>query len=280
ILTVHDTCIYTHSGLYPSGIRWRMDKLIGSKIRKAKLIICSSENTRNLVSDIFRISSERLQVVYPGVSDDLRPVTSETSLQVIKSVYNIHSPYILFVGQLRLHSKNILRLLEAFRHFRQETGADIKLVLVGKRAWSTRELDEAILSLQLQNDVHELGHIYAQHLHILYSAAEMLVLPSLCEGFGFPVVEAMACGCPVITSNVSCLPEVAGGAALLVNPYSVQDIANAMQMIVSDSALRASLRDKGLKRAEFFSWKRTACQTLSAYERAFSQARWPVTAGT
>jgi glycosyltransferase involved in cell wall biosynthesis len=188
----------------------------------------------------------------------------------LEATYAIRERYVLFVGQLKTRSKNLLRLLEAFRQFRAEAGEPFRLVMVGRRNRTTVGLDEAVERLALKDHVVELGHVPDADLPLLYSGAEMLAFPSLCEGFGFPVIEAMACGTPVVTSKVSCLPEVAGGAALLVDPYSVEDIAAGMHRVFRDAALREDLCARGFERAKFFSWERTARQTLEAYERAAS----------
>jgi glycosyltransferase involved in cell wall biosynthesis len=164
--------------------------------------------------------------------------------------------------------KNIIRMLEAFHHFRHEVKSEIKLVLAGTKSWTSEGIDETIERLKLKDHVIELGYVNNHDLPVLYSGAEMFVFPSLWEGFGIPVIEAMACSTPVLTSNNSALPEVAGGAAVLIDPYSVEDIASGMYKLFSDATLRQSLRAKGLERAKFFTWRRTAQQTLEAYKRA------------
>jgi glycosyltransferase involved in cell wall biosynthesis len=138
--------------------------------------------------------------------------------------------------------------------------------VVGARKWKYSPIFETVKQLGLENHVHFMGFVPEDELPALYNGADLFVFPSLYEGFGLPVLEAMACGTPVITSNVSSLPEVAGNAALLVDPYNVDELADAMRRILSDPALAADLRARGLERAQQFSWERTAQETLAVYK--------------
>jgi glycosyltransferase involved in cell wall biosynthesis len=274
VFTMHDIGMFTHPEFYhPSHLR-RLRKPILEGLKKARLILCVSGETRDLVAERFGVPDERLTVVYNGVDDRFRPAPPAQVRSLLDTAYQLRHPYILFVGQLKVVSKNLIRLLEAFSIFRREVKSDLKLVLAGRRPTyergSTESIDAALDRLGLRDEVFELGHVTDQDLPLLYSGAEMFLFPSLLEGFGLPVIEAMACGTPVITSNISCMPEVAGGAALLINPHSAQDIAEGIHRLASDSALRDSLRSKGLSRAGDFSWHRTAEQTLAAYQRSVS----------
>jgi glycosyltransferase involved in cell wall biosynthesis len=181
--------------------------------------------------------------------------------------YGITRPYALFVGQMKAR-KNITRILEAFKRVRDNGDHELSLVMAGHRGHTSDNIDQNISRLGLADHVIEPGHVKQEHLPALYGAAEMLVFPSLFEGFGFPVIEAMACGTPVVTSNISALPEVAGDAALLVDPHSVEEISAAMTRLRDDSVLRSSLRTRGLTRAKEFTWKRAAEQTCLAYRQA------------
>jgi glycosyltransferase involved in cell wall biosynthesis len=201
------------------------------------------------------------------VGEDFQPIEPALARRTLADNYGIVEPYALFVGQLKAR-KNIARILEAFARFRLESRSELRLVLAGRRDWSSAGMDEVIDRWKLRGQVIELGHLAHPDLAVLYSGARMLVFPSLWEGFGIPVIEAMACGTPVITSNNSCLPEIAGDAALLVDPYSVEAIAEAIYRLDTDAALRQTLREKGLQRARAFSWRRTAEQTLAAYRVA------------
>lgn len=267
LLTLHDLTTFQNPEFYHPLIRWRLNRAISRGLKKARRILCVSACVRDTVSETFGISSDRLAVVHHGVSNDFRPVPLELAQQLLLREYGMSRRYLLFVGQMKAR-KNIIRILEAFSQFRNETRSDVSLVLAGRRGHTAEGIDESVTRLHLEKDVIELGHVKAEHLPALYSAAEMLIFPSLFEGFGFPVIEAMACNTPVITSNVSALPEVAGDAAILVDPLSVDDIAGAIYGLYTDAQLRQTLRKKGLARAKHFSWARTARETLDAYSGA------------
>jgi glycosyltransferase involved in cell wall biosynthesis len=234
---------------------------------RSRITLCVSENVRDHVAEAFKIPRDRLPVVYHGVGEEFRPAPKGQAREWMRRRYNIDSPYLLFVGQLKAR-KNIVRMIHAFAELRREWKPDLKLVLAGRRIWTSGGIDEAIREHRLQNHVVELGHLDLQDLPAVYAGAEVFLFPTLWEGFGIPVVEAMACGTPVVTSNLSCLPEVAGDAAVLVNPYSIEDIAAGVHRFLSDTTLQAAFRTKGLERAKQFTWKRSAEKTLEAYKLA------------
>jgi len=269
VLTLHDLTTFQNPEYYHPLIRWRLNRAISRGLQKARKIVCVSACVRDMVSEAFGVSMDRLSVVHHGVSDAFHPVPVNEARDLLQRDYGIRGRYLLFVGQMKAR-KNILRILEAFSQFRNETRSDTNLVLVGRRGHTSDGIAATITRLRLEKSVIELGHVKDEHLPSLYSAAEMLVFPSLFEGFGFPVIEAMACNTPVITSNVSALPEVAGGSAVLVDPLSVDDIASAIYRLHSDHRLRESLQQKGLARAKHFSWARTAQETIAAYAGAAS----------
>jgi len=267
VFTMHCFSNFVHPEFYHPLVRWRLNGLIRRGLERARVILCVSRNVRDLVAETFKSSEGRLAVVYNGVGEDFQPIEPALARRTLADNYGIVEPYALFVGQLKAR-KNIARILEAFARFRLESRSELRLVLAGRRDWSSAGMDEVIDRWKLRGQVIELGHLAHPDLAVLYSGARMLVFPSLWEGFGIPVIEAMACGTPVITSNNSCLPEIAGDAALLVDPYSVEAIAEAIYRLDTDAALRQTLREKGLQRARAFSWRRTAEQTLAAYRVA------------
>jgi len=172
----------------------------------------------------------------------------------------------LYVGKLEAR-KNISRLLRAFHQFQQRTKSDLKLILAGRRFWDLDDIDRTIAELNIASSIRELGYVPDQDLRPLYSGSEFFVFPSLWEGFGFPIVEAMKSGAPVITSNISCLPEIAGDAAELVDPESVDQIADAMVKLSSDPTLCSQMIQKGLEQGQKFTWESAAQKTVAAYER-------------
>lgn len=269
VLTMHDISTIVHPEFYPPALRWRTNTLMRRGLRHARQILCVSASVRDDVAAYWGIPPERLAVAYHGVDPRFQPLEPTQARAMVRQTHGIDQPYILYVGRLE-QRKNIVRLLEAFHRVRHAGHAEVKLVLIGRREWVWEEIDTTMARLGLREHVLELGFFEHHTLPAFYSAAEMLVFPSLWEGFGLPVLEAMACGCPVITSNLTCLPEVAGGAALLVDPYAVDDLAQAMQRVLTDTACRAALRVRGLERARFFTWQQTAQQTLAAYARALA----------
>jgi glycosyltransferase involved in cell wall biosynthesis len=267
VFTMHDDSMFRHPEFYPPAIRWRLQNLVRRGLKRARLVLCISESVRASVAEAFRLPEERLAVVYHGVDPRFGPRPLDLVRRELAQRYGLHEPYTLFVGRLTAR-KNPVRMLEAFHRFRQEAKCPVKLVLAGNRSWTAEGFDEAMTRLGLQDSVIELGHVPDEDLPWLYCGALMLVFPSLWEGFGLPVIEAMASGTPVITSNVSSLPEVAGDAAVLVDPYSTDAIGDAMTRVFQDPGLRETLRARGLERARRFVWGETARQTLAAYTRA------------
>ena len=268
VFTHHCFSTFAHPEFYNPAILLRLNRLILTGLRHARRILCVSRNVLELTAQDLGIPRERMEVVYNGVGEHFQPVPRTQAADVLRLRYGIVDPFVLFVGKLEPR-KNVARAIEAFHHFRHETGGDIKLVLVGRRTAATNtSIDEALERWKMREHVVELGYLTSYVLPFLYSAAEMLLFPSLWEGFGIPLIEAMACGTPAIASNLSSLPEVAAGAALLVDPYSVDEIAAAMHALHSDGALRQELRAKGLERAKDFDWEKTARETLRAYTRA------------
>jgi glycosyltransferase involved in cell wall biosynthesis len=182
--------------------------------------------------------------------------------------YGVEPPYILYVGALESR-KNLPRLLEAYARLRAWS-PQWRLVIVGARKWKFSPIFDTVQRLALEGHVTFTGYVADEHLPALFTGADLFAFPSLYEGFGLPVLEAMACGAPVVTSNTSSLPEVAGDAALLVDPYDVEQIAQAMWLVLSQPALAAQLRAKGLARAAQFTWERTARETIAVYERVLA----------
>jgi glycosyltransferase involved in cell wall biosynthesis len=264
LFTVHGFDMFAHPEFYPTVVRWRLNRLIRTGLRNAKVVLCVSHAVKDLLADKFKISQDRLRVVHNAVGEHFRPVAPEIVRRTLAQSYGIDGPYVLYVGKLQA-CKNVVRILETFHRFRHEVDPNIKLVLVGKKTWTSSDIAKTIERLKLERHVLEIGYARNEDLPVLYSGASMFVFPSLSEGFGMPVLEALACGVPVITSNVDALPEVTGDAALHVNPYSIDDIGSAMQRVFTDHQLRESLRARGFDRAKGFTWRGTAEQTLAAY---------------
>lgn len=265
--TLHCSSPFIHPEFFPPLIRARIKALTRRGMNTARHIICVSQNVLDLAADYYQVPRERMSVVHNGVGEHFRAIP-DSDAQPFLDRYRIERPYMLFIGRYETR-KNILRTIEAFDIFRREAAPDMKLVLAGAQSWAGSAVDRLIGQRGLRANIIEPGYISNADLPNIYSAAEVFVFPSLWEGFGIPVVEAMASGTPVLTSNLSSLPEVAADAALFVDPYSIDDIALGMEKLYRDEGLRHSLREKGLRRAADFSWRRTAEQTLDVYGRRF-----------
>jgi glycosyltransferase involved in cell wall biosynthesis len=257
--------MFERPDFYPAAVRWRLKALTSMGIRSSELILCVSETVRQRAAERFRIDDDRLAVVHLGVHPRFRPRSQKETREYLAG-QGITEPYFLFCGRWE-QRKNLLGILESFAVFKRETKLPHKLVLTGKRTWIAPQAESLIRRLGLANDVIDHGKTPLSELPLLYAGAEALVYASFYESFGMPIPEAMACGTPVITSNVTAMPETAGGAALLVDPSSKESIAAAMYRIASDPAYAARLRVAGLRRSELFTWERTAQATLEAYQR-------------
>jgi len=261
-----------HPEFYPPLIRMRLKFLLHRAIPKAAQVICVSEHVRDVVMEEFRVPADRLPVIHPGASAIFRQIEESQTAAFVKERYGIRFPYFIFSGRWE-QRKNVARTIEAFAIFKRQCRTEHKLVFTGERTWAAGAADQLVARLGLQDDVVDLGKTDFDELPFLYGAAEALVFASLWEGFGMPIVEAMACGTPVITSKLAAMPETAGNAALLVDPYSPEDIASAMYRIATEAELRSRLRALGLKRAPLFTWRENARKTLELYERVTGAAR-------
>jgi len=267
VFTHHCFSTFNHPEFYAPGILLRLNALLVKGLKSATRTICVSESVRDLTAERFKLDRSRMPVVYNGIGSQYRPLDRIIARRLVAERYGIQGPFLLYVGRIESR-KNIVRMLHAFDEFRREAGDPVKLVLAGRRSAMTEGIDATLDALQLREHVVEMGYVDHADLPPLFAAAEMFLFPSLWEGFGLPVVEAMACGTPVMTSNLSSLPEVSGDAALLVDPYRVEDMGAAMLKLWRDEPLRAELRERGLRNAQRFSWDQTARQTLAVYREA------------
>ena len=277
IISMPCSSLVRHPEFYPPLVRMRLRFLLHRAIPKAAKIICSSKHVRDVVEERFAVPVDRLSVIYPGISRLFRPIDERENRAHLEEKYGLHYPYLLFSGRWE-RRKNIIRTLEAFARFKRMCRTEHRLVLTGGRSWASREADAVIRSLDLQAVTVDLGKTPADDLPHLYAGADAVVYASLWEGFGMPIVEAMACGTPVITSNVAAMPETAGGTAVLVDPHSTEDIAAAMYRITSDIDLRHRLRARGLQHAQRFTWEEAARRTLEIYEEIASRRTEPAVA--
>ncbi|MFQ5888321.1 MAG: glycosyltransferase family 4 protein, partial [Candidatus Hydrothermarchaeales archaeon] len=234
-------------------------------VRKADLVIAVSSSTKNDLVELLHVPKDKVKVVHNGVTRDFAPIRDKELLAETRRKYNIKGDYILFVSELRPY-KNIAGLLEAFNELRQSSNIRHKLVITGTKSWYYDIILQRVRELQLEEDLIFTDFVPDEDLPALYSGADLFVFPSLFEGFGIDVLEAMACSTPVVSSNAASLPEVVGDAGILVNPHSSEDMAEGMHRVLSDTALRAKLCNKGIERAKLFTWEKAARKTLDAYK--------------
>lgn len=236
---------------------------------KATRIIVSAEFTRNCLVERYGVDSDKIDVIYTGYGPGYRRIENRDALESIRSKYDLHKPFLFYPAATWPH-KNHRVLLAAYRLLREQRGFDGELVFTGMDMQKKTELMQEIGRLGLAGEVRMLGYLPYEDLPYLYNLASMMVFPSLFEGFGIPLVEAMACGCPVVCSNVTSLPEVIGEAGLTFDPNSPQQVAEKIWSVWSDDSLKQHMRERGLERAKFFNWENTARQTLEVYEKAAS----------
>lgn len=266
VVTIYD--VIPHS--FP-GISARWDNLIyhhwlPRMAPRMDAVVTISAHSREQIAKYLKVDLGQIHNVLAGYRAALyQPATAE-AIARIREQYNTGERYILFVGSVEKR-KNLLRIIEAFTRIQDQIPH--KLVITGPQL----RLKEAIMesASQLPERIELTGYLPDEELPVVYSGAELFVFPSLYEGFGLPVLEAMACGTPVITSNASSLPEVAGDAGILVDPYSVDEIAAAMLRVVNDADLRETMRRDGLAQAQHFSWEQCARETVAVYEQVLGR---------
>ena len=230
------------------------------------VVLADSENTREDVIELLMVPSSRVEVVYPGVGEAFGVIEDEQTLARTRDLYNLHSPFILSVGTLEPR-KNLVTLLDAYATVWRDNGPEHKLVVAGRKGWLYEGALRRVEQLGLEDDVVFLGFVAEDHLPALYCLADLLVFPSIYEGFGLPPLEAMACGTPVITSDSSSLPEVVGDAGLMVPAEDDESLAEAIRNLLEDAYLREDLVRRGLSRAAEFTWEAAGAKLLEIYRR-------------
>jgi len=265
VITIHDLAFL----LYPHFLTKESARYYGQidqAVRHTDHIIADSESTRQDTIKLLGVPERKITVIHLAANPIYRQTDPDEARRYVVDSYGLDREYILFVSTIEPR-KNLPGLLQAYRKLLDDYKRPEGLVLVGSRGWLSEEVYDTVEALRLTDHVRFLGKIPSEHLVYLYNAAHLLVHPSFYEGFGLPPLEAMTCGTPTIVSNVSALPEVVGDAAMLIDPHNIDGLTVAMWRVLTDESLRASLIAKGLKRAQMFSWKRTAQETLNAYRR-------------
>ncbi|MEZ4620307.1 MAG: glycosyltransferase family 1 protein [Caldilineaceae bacterium] len=270
LLTVHDLIFER----YPEHHKLtnRLFLTVGMRlfVRRASAIVAVSQQTKRDLIELYQTPAEKIQVIYQGIDPSFAPATAD-QVERIRETYAPRAvdgrcrPYLLMLGTLEPR-KNHLTAMKALLRLKA-AGLPHALLVVGGEGWLFEPIRQQVAALALQNDVHFTGYVPAEDLAPLYGGAACVLQPSLYEGFGFPVLEAMACGAPVICSNVSSLPEAAGAAALMVDPLDDEALAAAVQRVITERNLAETMRAKGLIHAAQFRWERCAAETVAVYRR-------------
>lgn len=271
IVTIHDAIPLVIPEPQNRLDNWRFRTVLPHMARMADAVLTDSIRSKSDLLKHLHLSNDAVHIVYCGVEERFLADIDMVTKQDVLARYRITTPYVLYIGGLN-DRKNIDRLLEAFALTRLNH-PHLTLVIGGKGFAENSKIGMAYERLYLGDAVQFTGYVHDADLPALYSMAHAFVFPSLYEGFGIPPLEAMACGTPTLTANTSSLPEVVGNAALMVDPYNVNALAEGLDRLLSDQGLRARLRVEGPLRARSFTWAETAKQTLTIYKQVLSSSR-------
>ena len=271
VVTVHDLIHLKMPEYFSMAQRTYAKLMLGYAVRNAGAVIAVSEKTKQDIVETFNVEQDRIHVVHHGIRSIYQKLDDRGAVEEFRRAFGISKPFVLYVGNVKPH-KNIPTLLKAFAKLR--TGFnDLELVFAGGSCLADRSLGEQARTLGIAGAIRDVNRLSERDLIRAYNAAEMVVLPSLYEGFGFPALEAMACGTPLIASNAGALAEVVGDAAMMFDPLSPAALTEAMKTVLSSSEQRAILVAKGKINARRFSWTTAAQRTLAIYERVLEQCR-------
>jgi len=264
LLTVHDLSFVRAPETASPPLKAYLDVVVPRSVRRAQHILADSQATKDDLVELYGTPAEKITVLLSGVDSRFAPITDSQARAAVRRKYKISDrPYIFAVGTVQPR-KNYARLIQALARVRAR-GIDVSLVIAGGKGWLDDPIYATIHSESMTDFVHMIGFADDADLPALYSEAACVATPSIYEGFGLPVLEAFACGTPVVTSNVSSLPEVAGDAALLISPTDVDALAHALERLLTDSALRTDLISKGKARANQFTWEASARHLRQIY---------------
>jgi glycosyltransferase involved in cell wall biosynthesis len=271
VVTVHDLAFLHYPEAAMPSLHHYLNTVVPRSVRRADHLLADSHHTAKDLQERWQIPAQRISVVQGGVDHSrFRPITAKDELARVRSKYGIgEDPFILGLSKLEPR-KNFARLIRAFHQARQDAPIPQRLVIGGSKGWLFDEIFATVQQLGLTEHVLFPGFIDDADLPALYAAADFFAYPSLYEGFGLPIIEALACNTPVLTGDNSCLPEAAGPGAIYVNAESVESIADAIARLAGDADLRQSLRDAGRRHAAQFTWQRSAQQLLAAYNKVLN----------
>jgi glycosyltransferase involved in cell wall biosynthesis len=265
VAAVHDLAYFLLPQSYPLVDRWYMRATMPGSFRRAQALLAVSEHTRLDMERLFPFTRGKITVTYEAAATRFHQRLTSTQLAVVQSRYHLSAPFIFYAGSISPR-KGLPYLLKAFAYLKQERGIPQRLVFTGGWTWGDEAIRDLIQRLGIQAEVVILGNVAPDDMPALYQLADVFVYPSLYEGFGLPILEAMASGCPVVCSNLTALPEVAGDAATMIDPRDTTALADAIYRVLCDESERVRLCAKGLARAKRFSWQATARKTLDVFE--------------
>ena len=269
VLTVHDLSWIHYPEMHPADRVRNMNKHFQKSMERASMIITDSQAIKHEIMDMFGVADNRIKSIPLGVESLFRPLNEEESTPVLQQHGLSYQKYILAVGTLEPR-KNLSSALLAYMQLPASIRKYYPLVLVGMNGWHTSALEKQMAPLVAAGEIRQLGYLEREDLAAIIAGATTLVYPSIYEGFGLPPLEAMTCGVPVIASNVSSLPEVVGDSGLLVNPHDIDDIAKAMETMITAPDIRAASAQKALARSAEFSWDSCVDQTMGIYRQVES----------
>ena len=271
ITTVNDLIGMIYPGNLAPVSRFYWQRWLPACVKNSRLIIAISEHTKRDIVRLLGIPPDKIKVTYLAANKSFRYISDRQNLHGILKKYGINSKYILSVGTIEPR-KNFALLIRAFAlYLARVKKEEISLVIVGRYGWAYNECLKAAMELGIQRHIIFCDYVDDADLPIIYNMAELFIFPSLYEGFGLPVLEAMCCRAPVICSNTSSLPEVTADAAILIDPLNKLEMANAIENVLSDGDLKKSLSDKAMRQSSRFSWAKTANETIAVYKEVMSE---------
>lgn len=269
VVTVYDLAFLQHPETAVSSLAAYLNKVVPESVAAADVVAAISHATRQALIEHYKAPPEKITVIPCGIAPHFQRITDAALLEATRRKFDLKHPLVLSVGTLEPR-KNHLGLIKAFYEVQKSQGSSAAmLALAGGQGWLYEETQRTVAELKLENQVRFLGRVSELELITLYSLADVFAFPSFFEGFGMPPLEAMACGTPVITSNTSSLPEVAGDAAILVDPHDTHAMAEAIIHVLEDEQLQEELRQKGYLQAQRYTWTRAADKMLSVYQKLY-----------
>lgn len=265
LLTVHDLSFIRVPEAASPALKAYLENVVPRSTKQADHILADSQATKDDLIEFYQIADDKITVLLSGVDQRFHRVTNKQDLERVNDKYELTDKrYIFSVGTVQPR-KNYSRVIQSLYRLRQQ-GVDVHYAIAGGKGWLEDEMYQTIKDSNLQNYVHLLGFVDDEDLPALYSSAECLVITSLYEGFGLPILEAMACGTPVITSNLSSLPEVAGDAAILVDPLNLEAISDNLHDLLTNPSTSAQFIDLGFQQVKYFTWAKSAEHLKSVYD--------------